>query len=539
MKPIIDKDKIDSVGSRLSEIIGRLVEQDKNSPVPRQLDFGAYQDSPYRNYPYGSAGDNLVYPFQAFGGISDRDISNILASLTTQSGNLNEDLAAQYADKFLQWLMDLNQRDYDRFITNDDRAYQQSLIDDQRSYDSPSSQLSRLMATGLSRGAALEFLNGGAAPADPIPSTQGSISSPPIHSDMVGAAQRNGQLISSIAMQLVGFGFGAIGAQATRSLASAQAVAQQQANAAQQKSAQLNQHIYNAHRSGLINLDGKSFDSVIDSMSAIPASSSQEIYDFMHDTNGMAALMGTPGAYKISSDNFNTRFGNVDATNVSRQLQYQADAAALQPQQIQIDILKSQAEIDKIYTDIDFENLEIDFNKESFDSRLDLLGSQVENVKSNTRLSNANSSVAEIQAKQSAIALKRMQLTAADMDATAMLRVARELQIAQTLGSSEAMDIFCDTILKDQQAQNSLAVFNCLRLNNLNSLVENNPALLDLHNLCDELDLGGIFYDYLKRSPMYKGQVGKYTDFINSFGRKYVPYGTNVTSSPVMSIMGL
>lgn len=50
------------------------------------------------------------------------------------------------------------------FMTRENRAYNESMRDEQRLYDSPTNQLARLMGAGISRDAALQFLGQGSEP---------------------------------------------------------------------------------------------------------------------------------------------------------------------------------------------------------------------------------------------------------------------------------------------------------------------------------------------------------------------------------------
>lgn len=64
---------------------------------------------------------------------------------------------------FMTYLQELESREYNERQANESRAYDRQLQLDQRSYESESSQLSRLMSLGLSRSAALQLIQSGSA----------------------------------------------------------------------------------------------------------------------------------------------------------------------------------------------------------------------------------------------------------------------------------------------------------------------------------------------------------------------------------------
>lgn len=122
-------------------------------------------DADYANNSYNAIYEQLLEflthrdnPFQAFAGNGDNQVKALLNYLALNQEDLDFKHGAQ--QDLLKWIQTLNQRDYEQTIRDEQRDYNKSVLDEQRQYDSPTAQLQRLMATGLSRSAALELLNG-------------------------------------------------------------------------------------------------------------------------------------------------------------------------------------------------------------------------------------------------------------------------------------------------------------------------------------------------------------------------------------------
>lgn len=89
----------------------------------------------------------------------------------------------QLLDMYLNYIMQLESRNYNEKVTADTRQYELDRLADQRLYDSPTNQLARLMGAGISRNAALQMLGGsgsgsaGVGVTAGIPGTAGSLPS--------------------------------------------------------------------------------------------------------------------------------------------------------------------------------------------------------------------------------------------------------------------------------------------------------------------------------------------------------------------------
>lgn len=99
------------------------------------------KESTYSELLQSSAGDDAFARLLASLGIEQTKVL---------TGSQRDDYNKQLLDTIINHL-----------ITQENRNYNEQLLRDQRSYDSPMSQLLRLMATGMSRDAALQALSGG------------------------------------------------------------------------------------------------------------------------------------------------------------------------------------------------------------------------------------------------------------------------------------------------------------------------------------------------------------------------------------------
>lgn len=132
--------------------------------------------------PYGSSQGDIINQLLKLLG-TDNGFAQLLQQLGIQTGNMNageiQDWNKQIMDALMQYA-----------ITQEQRGYNKSVLDEQRIYDSPMNQLARLMGAGISRDAALQLLSGSGAsgsggsaligdpnalPASAIPGTQSDL----------------------------------------------------------------------------------------------------------------------------------------------------------------------------------------------------------------------------------------------------------------------------------------------------------------------------------------------------------------------------
>lgn len=132
--------------------------------------------------PYGSSQGDIINQLLKLLG-TDNGFAQLLQQLGIQTGDMNageiQDWNKQIMDALMQYA-----------ITQEQRGYNKSVLDEQRIYDSPMSQLARLMGAGISRDAAIQLLSGSggsgsggsaligdpnALPASAIPGTQSDL----------------------------------------------------------------------------------------------------------------------------------------------------------------------------------------------------------------------------------------------------------------------------------------------------------------------------------------------------------------------------
>lgn len=115
-----------------------------------------------------------------------------------KSGTIDDDLQQKLIDMFLQNMQNQEQRQYD-----------QSVVNDERNYQSPTNQLARLMGAGISRDAALQILQGAGSSESPLVGSQSSsgITDTPTYGNQLNQGfQTAFGFIGSIS-SLVGLGF--------------------------------------------------------------------------------------------------------------------------------------------------------------------------------------------------------------------------------------------------------------------------------------------------------------------------------------------
>lgn len=122
---------------------------DRNGVSSRGSGHPTYGD----NHPTQTAGAvNLLEILSQMG--MDMNAIQSLIALLSNIGGLE---AKDYQDQLYQLLLK-------QVVTAEDRQYTRSVLEDQRAYDSPISQLARLTAAGIGRNAATGMLQGGTEP---------------------------------------------------------------------------------------------------------------------------------------------------------------------------------------------------------------------------------------------------------------------------------------------------------------------------------------------------------------------------------------
>lgn len=468
---------------------------------------------------------------------SDSGLSALLSFLAYNDSDADRQFS--YQKDALAWLQTLNerdylknqqldQRDYDRFLQLDERAYNEQMRDEQRAYDSPLAQLQRLMQTGLSRGAALDFLSGSgsgssalASPtaigASGIPSGSTQFASP--YSAAAGStfsnyAQGAASIVDSLC-QLFGVGINGFQAYSTGTVQQQQARALKMQNDAITQGSSFNSLYQSAVSSGLIDKSKiTSFDSARKALSEIPKEKSPVIYDYMHG-DGYNLLKSTPMALDYAGQYFdnNNRYG--DSVARSRQMMALATAYELKPKEILSAIDKNSAEVQKIFNDILNSNEQLELEKLVADHQMKLIDAQAE-------VATETAKQRDLENQRIKIALHREQITADDLDNVALYQASYELQIAAKMNSKEVMDQTLESILLNEKQRRAIMAFNCLRLQNTQTLLNqpNGAALLNWSSFYDDLDLGQMFNSYIQAAgpDLLKSKKYAFDNFVASFG---------------------
>lgn len=505
-----------------------------NEQVPQRPFGDGYErfSDPFVTFPYSSAGDNMKYPFEQFGGYSNADINNILASLVSQSGNLDEDLTAQFANSFLQWLQVINQRNYDRALTKDQRAYEESRLADERSYNSPLSQLGRLLGTGMSREKALQILGsanssgsavGVSSPVQNTPATTSDISS-----NMREHATRSAQMIFNTALSLINMGFSGVRGLSQSALDAANTEAINQRNNANRLSGQFSSVLNYASSRGLVDFANQDFDSAVSSLQGITSEQDSSIYDYMHSPNGFNNLISAPLGRETASQMYQSRYGSKRSLAELQNMYASARCQSLDADLIAANIDYQNANIQKLFEDIQTidiqqENLKLEGSNLRLEG--DLLSSQIALTDSQNEKVRAETKDTLSRAEMSRIAARRMGLTADDLDSTAIAQASRLLQIAQQEGSPEVMSQALDEILHNAEYRNSLAAFNVVRINSLDDIKSSDPDMYDTmlqwSMMYDEMHLGSLFESHLSHGYDKEGNMtDEYRNFLGTFGIK-------------------
>lgn len=457
------------------------------------------------------------------GDISSSDVAGSILHIFTD----NKEDVRENETNFANYLKDLEQRNYN-----------ERMLSDQRQYDSPAAYLNRLMSTGLSRQAALELIKGGVPSTQALTAPEGS----PVVASGIGAqkAAANAQLGLGIASTVVStiasiasFGIAAPAAIASAGLTAAGALAAKRANEAQEASAAFNAAVFEEQQSNPdFDPSTMSFDQVAQHMAQ------NDKYAPM-----VRSLHSSPGAYRIASENYNTRFSNTDVRTQVRRSLAALQAEELQPKLITQQIAGLKAEIDKTFAEIESISLDNDFSKDTYDMKLlqfsnatDMSSEQAEQSRLTTDSLGYEVGSAKARLSMINIAAKRMQLTADDMDATAVAECARKLKLALAENTPEAIKNACDEILDNSYYSRALAAFNVMRANNLQSIVGSpqGSQLLELDNLLNTLNLGEYFkirYQSLMdvQNLPERGSIGYYTTKKNSAGYLVQTFGIDLS----------
>lgn len=150
---------------------------------PGGTGFGADSDvfngTNYRGDTHGEGwAQDWFYPFlnSLLGG--NGSIADMFGSDWSMSHSEQRDAMLAF---LLQYANTIDQRAYDKQLTQDDRQYNWQKLLEQRLYDSPTNQLARLMGAGISRDAALQMLNSSGG------STGSGVAASPISNPAAGA----------------------------------------------------------------------------------------------------------------------------------------------------------------------------------------------------------------------------------------------------------------------------------------------------------------------------------------------------------------
>lgn len=413
-------------------------------------------------------------------------------------------------------------------MTLNERQYNEGMLENERTYNSPVAQLYRLMQSGMSRSEALKYIQqqqGGSA--------IGASTMQPVSASANGEAEElarqdsilNGVIsAASTFAGIASMGMSAPAAIATNSIQAAAALAAKRNARAQELSGSFNAHLYRASKLGFIDPSKTTYDDSLPIMEGITQQQSPEIYDFMHNGE-FAEMNGLPGGYKIFSENYNARFGNINSLEQVHQMRAATTAANLQPKVIQQEILRSKAQIEQIFANIENTNASTDnilADTATTEATRSLLVGSLSNQNEMSRIQ-INKAKEELELVK--IAAHRAQITAADMDDTAIARCAADLAEAQTRNDPAFKQLVCEGIIEDQKARRAFIAFNYLRKTNLQQLAENNPQLLEFHNLCEEMGLGDFLQQVIMKSPVAKGKGKEMRELIMSFGKKYTGVG--------------
>lgn len=451
------------------------------------------------------------------------------------------DQQAQLRSDLLKWMQTLNDRDFNFAQKLEERSYNESLRDEQRVYDSPVAQLQRLMATGMSRQASLQMINqsgSGGSSGIASPSVVGSTSpgfatdyNAPGGTTFNNYTQGVSQIVSSIC-QLFNAGVNGYEAIKQGNLQQQQTIALQRVNDAQSVGSQFNSVYQTAVDNGLIDTSSiRSFDDARKAVRGIPYESSPDIYEYAHG-DGYEQLTKTPLALSQAASEFD--FNNRASESVPRLLQARAlaESYALYPDQILNSIDKNDADIAKIYTDIGLAHDTFELDKQRAESEMNLQDAQAEVSRSERRQK-------DLENERIKIALHREQITADDLDQTALYEASFKLQMATQLNDKKVMDDVIASIINDEKQRRAIMAFNVLRLQNLETMLNqpNGNALLNWSTFYNDLGVGQMFNSWMQsvnQSDLGAAQRN-FESFVMSFGiqPKRAVVGGAANSGPV------
>lgn len=139
----------------LDELFSKFLESQKESTkdwlssIPKHKDFGSMKE------PFGDISntsfDEMLKGLN--GNLPQNISSNTLDSLKGFLDGYGDMSSVERTDMLMQYILQL-------LTTNDQRAWDKSVLQEQRSYDNPMNQLARLLGAGISRDAAIQLLNG-------------------------------------------------------------------------------------------------------------------------------------------------------------------------------------------------------------------------------------------------------------------------------------------------------------------------------------------------------------------------------------------
>lgn len=462
--------------------------------------------------------------FQALGGkFDDTALQAILGYLSYNEDD--DDFKHGAQQDLLKWMQTLNQRQYEQAQTAEQRAYNEQVLNEQRMYDSPTALLQRLMATGMSREAALQMISqsglggsgsgsaliGDAAMAQPSYAAEYNQPGGTTLRNYIGA----GTDIVNTLVNLFSMGINGFQAVASGTASIQQALALKQQDAAIKAGSAFNSMYQSAVDSGLI--DKKAIHSFDDARSALlnlSQASSPAIYDYMHN-GGYEQMKSTPMALDYAGQYFNNNYSHGDAVARSRQMMALADAYELKPKEILTAIDKQDAEIQKIFHDIQLSDDTYDLEVRKVDAEVGYMDAQSELTRETTKQR-------ELENSRIKIALHREEITADDLDQVALYQASYELQIAQKTNDPQVMKDTLESIALNEKQRRAIMAFNCLRLQNVQTMLNqpNGQALLNWSTFYDNLGLGSMFNSWMQAMPpdLMKSKKNQLNNFVASFG---------------------
>lgn len=275
-------------------------------------------------------------------------------------------------DAYVNNLMQMGQSelDYRRSLENQQRERDWTLQDreHEENYNDPSQVLARLMATGMSRQAAMALLNGGQSS---VPNAVSAASSLGATTAPSGTAESNavnnanaiiGALtsFSDLALQATSFGLSLPAIKSQNALSTTAAYMSQMQRDAYDMSGQFYAGIHQAVLNGSLDRSAfTSYDEMARLAYALPDSPDNHgLYNFMHG-GSYARMLSNPFAMDNQHSLFNANWGTQDvASNVvdgARLRSLQAQGMLLDQQQVTATIANINADTDTLIEQLNFD----------------------------------------------------------------------------------------------------------------------------------------------------------------------------------------